>query len=157
MADRRKSSYTWANLNRQLPHHVAVWWSNYQTGEKAHDFQLRGEILTSAIRLEKDSKTFSASIEWDEYLVFCFSNREAAKQFRERWRGQFIAINARTFIRLAAVNAHRKSRLHCLAVAGECDDGDAAAVKAIIDRSSMTHQQQIVQLHHSVDMLGIGP
>lgn len=36
-------------------------------------------------------------------------------------------------------------------------DGDLAVVKVIIDRSGMTHQQLIVQLHHPVDALGIGP
>lgn len=93
MADRRKSSYKWSNLNLRLPHHVAIWWSNYQRGQKAHDLRQRGEILSSAIRLEQNSKTFSAWIEWDEYLVFCFSNREAAEQFRNRWDGQFIGVD----------------------------------------------------------------
>lgn len=93
MADRRKSSYTWANLNRHLPHHVALWWSNYQTGEQAYNVRHRGEILSSAIHFEPNSKNFSAWIEWDQYLVFCFSNRGTARQFRDKWRGQFIDID----------------------------------------------------------------
>jgi len=90
MADRRKNPYARWRLNSELPHHVAIWWGNYQTEERPHDYRQRGEVLTSAIKLEPESKSFSAWIEWDQYLVFCFSNREAAHQFRDRWRGQFI-------------------------------------------------------------------
>ncbi|WP_447015596.1 SOS response-associated peptidase family protein [Rhizobium sp. KDH_Rht_773_N] len=90
MADRRKKPFARSVLDSELPHHVLLWWHNYQTGENAHSFQQRGEILTSAIRLDQGSKNYRASIEWDNYLVFCFSSREAARQFRDRWNGQFI-------------------------------------------------------------------
>ncbi len=90
MADRRNNPFARRRLDSELPHHVIIWWGNYQTGEQAHDYRQRGEVLTSAIHLEGESKHYKASIEWDEYLVFCFSNREAARQFRDRWRGQFI-------------------------------------------------------------------
>lgn len=36
-------------------------------------------------------------------------------------------------------------------------DGNLAVVKAIINRSGMTHQQQVVQLHNPVNALGIWP
>ncbi len=93
MADRRKNPFARWRLDSELPHHIIIWWGNYQTGDKAHDYRQRGEVLTSAIHLEQESKHYRASVEWDEYLVFCFSNREAARQFRDRWRGQFIGTD----------------------------------------------------------------
>ncbi|WP_312884115.1 SOS response-associated peptidase family protein [Rhizobium laguerreae] len=73
-----------------MPHHVIIWWGNYQSGESADSYRERGDVLTSALALDQASKSYFASIEWDQYLVFCFSSREAARHFRDRWNGQFI-------------------------------------------------------------------
>ncbi|ANL64816.1 hypothetical protein AMC82_CH01122 [Rhizobium phaseoli] len=90
MADRRDNPLARWRLNSLLPHHVIIFWGNYQAGEHAHHFRQRGEIISSAIAIDQTSKFYSASVEWDQYLVFCFGSREAATQFRDRWNGQFI-------------------------------------------------------------------
>ncbi|MBX4972622.1 SOS response-associated peptidase [Rhizobium lentis] len=90
MASRRDNLLARWKLNSALPHHVIVLWGNYESGERARDYRQRSDVLTSAINLEDGSKSYHASIEWDDYLVFCFSNREAARRFRDRWNGQFI-------------------------------------------------------------------
>ncbi|WP_311044744.1 SOS response-associated peptidase family protein [Rhizobium sp. NLR12b] len=90
MASRRNNPLARWRLNTDLPHHVIIWWGNYETGEAAHDFRQRGEIINSAPAIDRASKSYWAHVEWDTYLVFCFSSREAARQFRDRWNGQFI-------------------------------------------------------------------
>ncbi|MBB2719107.1 UNVERIFIED_ORG: putative SOS response-associated peptidase YedK [Rhizobium etli] len=77
-------------MNALLPNHVIIFWGNYESGTHAHDFRRRGEIINSALAIDASSKSYSASVEWDRYLVFCFASREAARQFRDRWNGQFI-------------------------------------------------------------------
>ncbi|MGR9195365.1 SOS response-associated peptidase [Rhizobium leguminosarum] len=90
MASRRDNPLARWRLNSGLPHHVILWWGNYQSGEHAHDFRRCGEIFASALALDRASKSYSASVEGDHYLVFCFGSRETARQFRDRWNGQFI-------------------------------------------------------------------
>ncbi|WP_245503377.1 SOS response-associated peptidase family protein [Rhizobium leguminosarum] len=90
MASRRENPLARWRLDSQLPHHVIIWWGNYQTGEFADSYRERGDVLTSALALDQASKSYFASIDWDQYLVFCFSSRKAARHFRDRWNGQFI-------------------------------------------------------------------
>ncbi|WP_425352945.1 SOS response-associated peptidase family protein [Rhizobium anhuiense] len=93
MADRRDNPLARWRLNALLPNQVIIFWGNYESGTHAHDFRRRGEIINSALAIDASSKSYSASVEWDRYLVFCFASREAARQFRDRWNGQFIDID----------------------------------------------------------------
>ncbi|MBY2996732.1 SOS response-associated peptidase [Rhizobium leguminosarum] len=90
MASRRDNPLARWRLDWELPHHVIIWWGNYQSGENAYLLHQRDKVSISALALDGRSKHYSAWIEWDEYLVFCFGSREAAQQFRDRWNGQFI-------------------------------------------------------------------
>ncbi|EJC76032.1 hypothetical protein Rleg10DRAFT_4674 [Rhizobium leguminosarum bv. trifolii WSM2012] len=90
MASRRDNPLARWRLNAELPQHVIIWWGNYNSGEHPHDFRQRREIINSALSLDGTSKSYSASIGSDQYLVFCFGSREAARQFRDCWNGQFI-------------------------------------------------------------------
>lgn len=90
MASSRDNPLARWRLDLELPHHVIIWWGNYQSGESACTSRERSDVLTSALALDQTSKSYFASIEWVQYLVFCFSSREAAQQFRDRWNGQFI-------------------------------------------------------------------
>jgi hypothetical protein len=90
MASRRDNPLARWRLNTDLPHQVIIWWSNYHSGEHAYPLHERGKVTKSALDIDPGSKTYTASIEWDTYLVFCFSNREGAKAFRACWDGQII-------------------------------------------------------------------
>ncbi|ARM89534.1 hypothetical protein RHEC894_CH03262 [Rhizobium sp. CIAT894] len=90
MPSRRDNPLARWRLNAELPHHVIMWWGDYNSSQQDRDYRLRGEIISSALAYDHASKSYSASVEWDQYLVFCFVSREAAEQFRKRWNGQFI-------------------------------------------------------------------
>ncbi|WP_176707485.1 hypothetical protein [Rhizobium leguminosarum] len=52
MADRRENPLARWRLDSHLPHHVIIWWGNYQTGEKAYPLHERGAVITSALAIE---------------------------------------------------------------------------------------------------------
>ncbi|MGX9988810.1 hypothetical protein ACS4RR_006180 [Rhizobium sp. Z1P35] len=69
MADRRENPLARWLLDSDLPHHVIIWWGNYQSGESAYTSRERGDVITSAVALDQTSKSYAASIEWDDYCL----------------------------------------------------------------------------------------
>lgn len=63
---------------------MALWSWNYPTAKK------RGEVLADALATERASKSYTARLDEENYVVFCFSAREAAQSFCARWNGQII-------------------------------------------------------------------
>ncbi|KPH09115.1 hypothetical protein AOG23_07495 [Rhizobium acidisoli] len=62
MADRRDNPLARWLLNALLPHHVIIFWENYNSGEHAYHFRQRGEIISSALAIDRSSKFYSASV-----------------------------------------------------------------------------------------------
>jgi hypothetical protein len=87
--NRRKDEITRSRLRSGWPHHVAL------PAEKVQGLAHSKIVHSAAAALSASPLTYHVRRDGLDYVVFCFTKREEAETFRERFGGKRLSVTRR--------------------------------------------------------------